>query len=123
VPQRYKLNLPLGVPDSLDHDAGLSPDAPTTVTKHGGKQSYLGVDFTQLDAGVMFEAAATMHQGGEKYGRDNWKAIEVEDHINHALTHLYGWLKGDRQDDHLVHALVRAMMARVVERDGLQLHG
>lgn len=98
---------------------GLSPDAPTITTANGGKQSYTGLDFAQLDPGVMFEAAAVMYHGAAKYGLDNWKGITAPEHLNHAIMHLYGFLRGDTQDDHLVHAMVRCMMARVVDRDGV----
>ena len=47
----------------------------------------------------------------KKYPRDNWKLISYEDHINHALCHLYMFLKGDIQDRHLDHALARIALA------------
>ena len=55
--------------------------------------------------------ARVMEEGLKKYPKDNWLLIPYEDHINHALCHLYMYLKGDIQDRHLDHALTRIAMA------------
>lgn len=55
--------------------------------------------------------ARVMEEGLKKYPKDNWLLIPYEDHINHALCHLYMFLKGDIQDRHLDHALTRIAMA------------
>jgi hypothetical protein len=53
--------------------------------------------------------------GSDKYDEDpdkpNWKGIDSRSHLNHALTHIFAHLKGDKQDDHLVHAFCRLMFA------------
>lgn len=98
---------------------GVGKDAPTTVNERGGKQSAMIYDFTQIDPLVMLQLANILHEGGEKYGKFNWKKIEANDHLNHALQHIFAYLAGDEQDDHLGHALCRLMFAIVVERDGL----
>ena len=63
----------------------------------------------------MFAAAEVARYGAEKYGETfdnrNYTKIDVKDHINHAITHLYAYLAGDRSDDHLAHAIVRTMFA------------
>ena len=55
--------------------------------------------------------ARVLEEGLKKYPRDNWKLIPYEDHINHALCHLYMFLKGDIQDRHLDHAITRIALA------------
>lgn len=55
--------------------------------------------------------ARVMEEGLKKYPKNNWLLISFEDHINHALCHLYMFLKGDIQDRHLDHALTRIAMA------------
>lgn len=55
--------------------------------------------------------ARVLEEGLKKYPRDNWKLIPFEEHINHALCHLYMFLKGDIQDRHLDHALTRIALA------------
>lgn len=109
------IRIPTTITDAI---AGLSPDAPMTVTPQGGKHSAVGVAFHQIPARALFEVARVLHQGGSKYGRDNWRQISTEDHINHALMHIYGDLGGDSQDEHLIHAATRVLMALEVRLTG-----
>ncbi len=53
-------------------------------------------------------------EGAEKYGADNWRNIDVNDHLNHLIIHAYAYLSGDRSDEHLSHVMCRAMMAQAV---------
>jgi hypothetical protein len=49
--------------------------------------------------------AETCAEGAEKYGEVNWqKGIPASQMLNHAIRHLYLWLAGDSQEDHLAHA-------------------
>lgn len=89
----------------------LGKDAPITTNASGGKQSDPCCAFHLLDAHAMMALANVTYEGAKKYARDNWRLISKEEHINHALTHLFAHLAGDRQDDHLEHALCRVMMA------------
>lgn len=71
----------------------------------------------------MFAAAQVAKQGAEKYGESfgdrNFTKIAAEDHVNHALQHLYAYLQGDQSDSHLAHAIVRCMFAyEVSDEDG-----
>ena len=88
-----------------------SPDAPTTVNEKGGGQSFIPVRFDLIDAKAVFEMAKVLNEGAEKYGEDNWRLIDVKDHLNHLIMHAYAYLAGDRTDDHLSHALCRATFA------------
>ena len=90
---------------------GVGPDAPPTVNERGGKQSYSPYRFDLLDAKAMLRLAAIAGKGAEKYGVDNWRKLSIEDNINRAIIHLYAYLAGDRQDDHLAHAFCRVMFA------------
>lgn len=64
--------------------------------------------------------AKTMEYGaikgnkGKGYPKDNWRKISEDDHINHALAHLYAAELGDTQDDHIAHFYTRIMMAYAV---------
>ncbi|MEA4884267.1 MAG: dATP/dGTP diphosphohydrolase domain-containing protein [Clostridia bacterium] len=90
---------------------GVGPDAPPTVNEKGGKQSYSPYRFDLLDAKAMLRLAEIAGRGAAKYGADNWRKLDINDNINHALVHLYAHLAGDKQDDHLVHALCRVLFA------------
>ena len=49
--------------------------------------------------------AETCAEGARKYGDCNWqKGIPASQMLNHAVRHIYLWLEGDRQEDHLAHA-------------------
>ena len=49
--------------------------------------------------------ARACHDGAGKYGDFNWeKGMPAHDLLNHALRHVYLWLGGDRNEDHLGHA-------------------
>lgn len=49
--------------------------------------------------------AAACAEGAEKYGDYNWeKGMPANDLLNHAIRHIYAFLGGDRNEDHLGHA-------------------
>jgi hypothetical protein len=89
----------------------LSPDAPTQVNAAGAKQSDTGTRCDLLPARACLAVAGVLDVGAKKYGVDNWRGLTVADHVNHAMTHYFAWLAGDRSDDHLSHAACRALMA------------
>jgi hypothetical protein len=93
----------------------MGPDAPTVENDAGGKQSALPYRFDLLDARAMFRVAEIHAYGAQKYGENNWRKIGTRDHVNHAIAHMYAYLLGDRSDDHLGHALCRAMFAVAME--------
>lgn len=99
-------------------ERAADPDAALHVNEHGGRQSDLGVRFDLIDGKALAEMAAVLDYGAKKYGEDNWRAISVEEHLNHAITHAYAWLAGDKSDDHLSHFFTRAMFAEAVEIQG-----
>lgn len=89
-----------------------------TQNEHGGKQSYIPVRFDLIDGKAMFEMAKVLDYGARKYGEGNWRAIDIPEHLNHALAHIFAWLAGDRTDDHLSHALCRTTFAVAVGQQG-----
>ena len=100
----------------MDLIEGVGPDTPTVVNDHGGKQSQVLYRFDLVDPFAMFKMCRVLQKGAEKYGEENWRQIPVRDHLNHLLIHVYAYLAGDTQDDHLTHALCRAMFAVAVDR-------
>jgi len=96
---------------------GVGPDAPIVTNENGGMQSQVERAFHLMDGKAMFRLAGVLYIGAQKYPRDNWRKIDSESHINHALQHLFAHQAGDRQDDHLGHAFCRLMMACATEVD------
>lgn len=90
---------------------GVGKDAPIETNEKGGKQSYIPYAFHLIDPKAILALAKVLAEGERKYGRDNWRKISTESHLNHALTHIYAHLGGDTQDEHLEHAFCRLMMA------------
>lgn len=96
---------------------GLGPDAPVTENEKGGKQSDSPYAFHLIDSEAIFSLAKVLEYGARRYERDNWRKLDCESHLNHALQHIYGYLAGDEQDDHLEHAFCRLMMAVATKDD------
>jgi hypothetical protein len=94
---------------------GLAPDAPITENDQGGQQSKVEGRFDLIPPLAMFALAQIMEHGAQRYAPNNWRKISVDDHVNHGLMHLFAYLAGDTQDDHLGHALARAAMAKELE--------
>jgi hypothetical protein len=109
---KYASSPTIAEPDSIV--AGVGKDAPTVVNESGGKQSGVLYDFTLADPKAMFEMTRVLHEGAEKYGRENWRLIPIEEHLNHMIIHAYAYLAGDKSDAHLSHIMCRALFAQGV---------
>lgn len=109
----YCLRCHMAVKQNADQaDApDLSKDAPPVINATGGKQSDTNCRLDLIDADALLSLGATLDAGAKKYGENNWRNIDVNSHLNHALVHAYAYLSGDKQDDHLAHFFCRAMMA------------
>jgi hypothetical protein len=86
-------------------------DGETIVNEHGGKQSFISARFDCIPPVVLRLLAQCLGFGARKYGKDNWKAISIEDNIAHAMNHLNEWSLGDRSEPHLVNAMARITFA------------
>jgi hypothetical protein len=95
--------------------AGVGKDAPIHTNEKGAKQSASPYRCDLLDGPAILRLAAVLKYGADKYAPNNWRGIPTNDHINHALVHIFAYLAGDTQDDHLGHFLCRAMMAVAIE--------
>ncbi len=100
------------IPDAISKV--VSPDAERITNEKGGSQSHVPVRFDLIDAAALFEMAKVLHEGAVKYGEDNWRKIDVPDHLNHLIMHAYAYLSGDRTDEHLSHIMCRATFAQGV---------
>jgi hypothetical protein len=104
----------------------LSPDAPVETNILGGKQSTSPYGFHLLPAKALFEVARIMKYGADKYNETledrNYLKVPLEQHLNHAIAHVYAFLAGDDSDDHLSHFATRAIMALEVYLDGIEIH-
>lgn len=65
---------------------------------------------------ALIQIAKVLEYGASRYKPNNWRLIPEEDHMNHALIHLYALEKEDKQDDHLGHFLTRLMMVYATKK-------
>jgi hypothetical protein len=93
---------------------GIGPDAKIVTNAQGGAQSHVPYRMDLVDGPAQFAMAKVLAEGAKKYGANNWRNIPVEDHLNHLIIHTYAYLSGDTSDDHLAHAMCRAMFAQAV---------
>lgn len=98
----------------------VGKDLKTIINEHGGAQSEVYYRFDLIDTSAIFALAKVLKEGADKYGENNWRKICAGEHINHALIHIYAYLAGDKQDDHLEHAFTRLMFALGTYKEDLK---
>lgn len=91
----------------------------TYINESGGKQSYLGRRFDLIPIQPLIAVSEILHRGAEKYGENNWHSIDRDDHLNHALNHIYLFLDGDRSENHLGNAICRLLFAYWADLNGV----
>ena len=77
----------------------------------GAKQSEVHYRCDLIPACAILAVAEVLKTGASKYGDNNWVPIGIEDHLNHALIHIFAWLSSDTEEDHLANAACRLLMA------------
>jgi hypothetical protein len=99
---------------------GVSKDAPVVKNANGGKQSEMIYSFNLIPPRAIFEVARIIKNGADRYEEDpndpNYLKLSVNEHVNHALMHLYAYLNGDNTDDHMAHAATRMLFALEVDK-------
>ena len=62
------------------------------VNEKGGMQTRLDTRFDLLPPAATRSVAEVLAYGAKKYATNNWRLIGTNDHINHALTHIFNFL-------------------------------
>ncbi len=76
------------------------------------KQSEIKTEFHRdFPAMALLQVAEVLKEGNRVYGQSNWRTIDCDDHINHAINHLLQYMSKDNTEDHLSHAAARIMFA------------
>jgi hypothetical protein len=86
-------------------------DGDTVTNERGGKQSFIAARFDCIPPECLRLLAQCLGYGAKRYGRENWRQIDIEDNIAHAMNHLNEWRRGDRSEPHLVNTLARVTFA------------
>ena len=93
-------------------------NAEIITNEKGARQSYLPYRFDLIPKEVMQMLANIFKYGADKYEAYGWVKISVDDHINHAIAHLYNYLderryneSTDEVEPELAHAFCRLAFA------------
>jgi hypothetical protein len=117
-----------GVRRSVAADTGKVKDVTLTISEgktivneKGGKQSYIAARFDCLPPECQRLLAQCLGFGARRYGKDNWRNIDLDDNIAHCLNHLNEFRRGDKSEPHLVNALARLNFALAIAvSEGIQ---
>ena len=85
------------------------------VNENGGAQSAIHGAPHLIPAEALLRLNRVVGDGSKTYAPNNWRRIPFEQHISHALEHLFLMMDGDDTDDHLGHALTRLAFAVAME--------
>lgn len=96
----------------------IGPDTPIATNEKGGQQSETPYRFDLIDGKAEFVLAGVLGYGATRYAVNNWRLISLQDHLKHALQHIFAYFAGDRQDDHLGHAYCRIHFAVAMREAG-----
>ena len=68
-------------------------------------------EFRYLSPTWLNEIARGLTAGAKRHPDETWRTIPAKEHAWRAVRHLIKYLQGDKQDNHLIHAAMRVMMA------------
>lgn len=119
--ERLRDAVERGEPDSAgfysERIKGVSKNEDVGTNERGGKEHIRPYRSQALFPKALLAISAlrywahnTMH-----YEDNNYKLISKDDHIGRALTHIFAYMAGDTQNDHLCHAACRLLMALELE--------
>ena len=76
--------------------------------------------YTLIDADFLYRLAMHLTKGAEKYGRENWRLANSEEELQRfkdsALRHMFQWLAGETDEDHMAAVAFNLAAAESVKR-------
>ena len=94
------------------------------TNEHGGQRDTAEgkLDYTLIPIEALDRVAQHYENGLKKYGRDNWKKLDTAEDIarykQSALRHMYLYLKGMDDEDHLAAVVWNCMALLYYEEMG-----
>lgn len=98
----------------------MVPDVTIVSNDAGGKSSYIEERYDLIPADALRAVAALLGRAVQRYGKDNWRLLGVEDNLNHAVRHIYLHLEGRTDENHLINAACRTLFALSLELERQQ---
>jgi len=92
----------------LERFTNAIKDGDTVTNERGGKQSHLSARFDCIPPEVLRLLAQCLGYGCARYGKENWRNIDQEDNLAHAMNHINEYRMNE---PHLVNAMARITFA------------
>lgn len=102
---------PQDIPGEPTIGSGLSKHETIAENEKGGRQSHRPYRSDLIPPRSMLSIAHVRYEASERYDEYNYKLIPAKEHVGRALTHIFAWLAGNNENDHLAHALTRLAFA------------
>ena len=80
------------------------------TNERGGKANKIKGRYDLIPGEALERVAVVLEDNLESHGEDNWRLIDRQEQLNHAIAHIYEYLHGNGAY-HLTHALCRLLFA------------
>ena len=81
------------------------------VFEDGGIASDEPYNFDLIDPGAMLAMAKVMWETAQTGRPNNWRKVPIDVHLNHLMIHVYKFMRGDKDEDHLARVMCRSFMS------------